>query len=203
VFWHVQEVDRLMRKCERIAHKMRVRCRSVRTDKDDVMDGSGEDEEDANEPKETLVGQPESIQGTLKSYQVYGHSIPIQLWAGEARGCFLFIKIVNEVTAGQRALEGSQTGLCSRVQLVGLNWLALLYKNEYGGILADEMVCGDITHCRSCPCLAISTRRLPDSYLRYPMKHLSALCLADSYGSCLMGRCNSRPTRTGPVGAEW
>lgn len=25
-------------------------------------------------------------------------------------------------------------------QLVGLNWLALLYKNEYGGILADEMV---------------------------------------------------------------
>jgi hypothetical protein len=60
-----------MRKCERIAHKMRVRCRSVRTDKDDLMDGSGEDEEDANEPKETLVGQPESIQGTLKSYQVY------------------------------------------------------------------------------------------------------------------------------------
>lgn len=57
-----------MRKCEKIAHNMRVRCRSVRTDKDDLMDGSDDDGE--NVPRETLVGQPETIQGTLKPYQV-------------------------------------------------------------------------------------------------------------------------------------
>eukprot|EP00124_Ichthyophonus_hoferi_P005677 Ihof_evm1s896 gene=Ihof_evmTU1s896 len=83
----LKTIDSLMQRCETISKDMRQKCMSLST--------NNEEEEEIMDKDTTLISQPSSMTGTLKSHQI-----------------------------------------------VGLNWLALLYNNNVNGILADEMGLG-------------------------------------------------------------